>query len=131
MPETDTIEVPDTGSFGITALPGTVPVGKPDTPGLEQDIFNPAKSAAIASQHAASERQRGEQMGYATREMEGRVAQDRQRMDAAYRREAASLDDPALKPWNADKERAERIQGPMEKFGSVANIFAMVASAFT
>lgn len=35
------------------------------------------------------------------------------------------------KPWNADKERAERTTGPMEKFGSAAMVFAGIASAFS
>lgn len=34
-------------------------------------------------------------------------------------------------PWDSEKERAERIQSPLEAFGSAAGIFAMIASAFT
>ena len=34
-------------------------------------------------------------------------------------------------PWDADKEKADRVRSPLEAFGSTAGIFAMIASAFT
>jgi hypothetical protein len=61
-----------------------------------------------------------------------RVERDRGRMDQAFNLESAAANDPALNhPWNADKERSERIRGPLENFGSVGVIFALAASAFT
>ncbi len=36
-----------------------------------------------------------------------------------------------LKPWDADKERAERIRSPLEAFGSYGGVFAMLASGLT
>src|SRR5271166_6597591 len=59
-----------------------------------------------------------------------RLAADRARMDRASRSTEAAAD--SLPPeWNADKERADRIQGPFERFGSAATIFAMIASGFS
>lgn len=61
-----------------------------------------------------------------------RVERDRGRMDQAFGMESAAASDPALNhPWQADKERSERIRGPLENFGSVGTIFALAASAFT
>lgn len=61
-----------------------------------------------------------------------RVERDRGRMDQAFGMESAAASDPALNhPWNSDKERSERIKGPLENFGSVGTIFALAASAFT
>lgn len=61
-----------------------------------------------------------------------RVERDRSRMDQAFSMESAAANDPALThPWNSDKERSERIKGPLENFGSVGTIFALAASAFT
>lgn len=63
---------------------------------------------------------------------QGRIERDRGRMEQAFNMESAAANDPALNhPWNADKERSERIKGPLENFGSVGTIFALAASAFT
>ena len=52
-------------------------------------------------------------------------------MAQSYDLEAADARDPALRPWNAEQEKAKYIRGPMENFGSLGMIFAMAASAFT
>jgi hypothetical protein len=58
-----------------------------------------------------------------------RSKQYRQRMDEMVAREGASIND--LKPWNAEKELAERKTGLWEQFGSPGFIVSMLASAFT
>ena len=58
-----------------------------------------------------------------------RSKQYRQRMDEMVAREGASIND--LKPWNAEKELAERKTGLWDQFGSPGFIVSMLASAFT
>ncbi len=75
-------------------------------------------------------RDRGAALDSADRQMEGRLERDRGERERAYRQEAAGPD--SLPPkWDADAERAKRIRGPIEQFGSVGVIFALAASAFT
>jgi hypothetical protein len=58
-----------------------------------------------------------------------RSKQYRDRMDEMVAREGASIND--LKPWNAEKELAERKTGLWDQFGSPGFIVSMLASAFT
>jgi hypothetical protein len=75
-------------------------------------------------------RDRASAMDRADTQMEGRLERDRAERERAYRQEAAGPD--SLPPkWDADAERAKRIRGPIEQFGSVGVIFALAASAFT
>ncbi len=60
-----------------------------------------------------------------------RFNKDRRDMQESWNLERSAAHDPALRPWNADQERANRVRGPMEQFGSVGFVFAMAASAFT
>lgn len=59
-----------------------------------------------------------------------RMAQDQARMDAMFKAEGVSAAE-LPKPWNAEKEHAKFEHNPIEGFGSVGGLFAMVASAFT
>ncbi len=59
------------------------------------------------------------------------TARHQKDLEESWNYERAAAGDPALRPWNADDERAKRVRGPMEQFGSVGFIFAMAASAFT
>lgn len=75
-------------------------------------------------------RDRGAALDSADKQMEGRLEQDRAERQRAYRQEASGPD--SLPPkWDADAERAKRVRGPIETFGSVGVIFALAASAFT
>lgn len=135
MPETESaLDVPDTSSFGVGFMPQAAPpaAAEPSRSGsdLVADVLNPQRTAAITSQHADIERQHGQEMNYADRQLDDRMREDRSRMDRAYRAEGAAAD--ALPPkWDADKERSERVRGPMEQFGSIGTVFAMAASLFT
>lgn len=55
---------------------------------------------------------------------------DQTRVDAAYKAEGVAASEQ-LKPWDADKEHKRFEHDPIEGFGSVGGLFAMVASAFT
>jgi hypothetical protein len=59
-----------------------------------------------------------------------RMAQDQGRIDAAYKQEGVSAAE-IPKPWNADEQHKKFESNPIEGFGSVGGLFAMVASAFT
>ena len=75
-------------------------------------------------------REKDRHMTVLDREQESRLEADRAKYERAYRAEGAAKD-AIPPPWNADKERADRIRGPMEQFGSVGSVFAMAASMFT
>jgi hypothetical protein len=116
--------------------PGEKPVGNadsvlPQNNFLQDAGYDPAKSAEVSHQLAGIEQKKLDATTWADRQSEGRLEQDRSRMDHAYRLEAASAEDPALRPWNAEQARSSMIRGPLEQFGSIGSIFAMAASAFT
>lgn len=49
----------------------------------------------------------------------------------AYEQESASLNDPALKPWDEAKEQAAHQTDPIQAFGSLGSVFGIIASSFT
>jgi hypothetical protein len=65
-----------------------------------------------------------------TRGADARMAQDQARLDAAYKAEGVALGDMP-RPWNAEQEHKKFESNPIEGFGSIGGLFAMVASAFT
>lgn len=64
-----------------------------------------------------------------TRAADATLSKDQARSEAAYKAEGIGHDE--LKPWDADKEHRKFEHDPIEGFGSVGGLFAMVASAFT
>src|ERR1700730_8750578 len=65
-----------------------------------------------------------------TRDADKRMTQDQARLDAAFKAEGVSAAE-LPRPWDANKEHAKFEHNPIEGFGSVGGLFAMVASAFT
>jgi hypothetical protein len=61
---------------------------------------------------------------------EKRQEQDRAEYVRAYKAEGVAASEQ-LKPWDADKEHKRWESNPIDGFGSVGGLFAMVASAFT
>lgn len=110
---------------------GTDSVLPQRNPFLQDAGYDPAKSTEVSHQLAGIEQKKLDKLTWVDQQAEGRLEQDRSRMDHAYRLEAASADDPALRPWNAEQARSSMIRGPLEQFGSIGSIFAMAASAFT
>jgi hypothetical protein len=108
------------------ALPDYAPYGGANMTGLA-----PGSSGYVSSRLAGEAAAKGEAQTDFDRRAEDQMAQDRQKMAQSYDLEAADARDPALRPWNAEQEKAKYIRGPMENFGSVGMIFAMAASAFT
>lgn len=64
-----------------------------------------------------------------TRAADAKLTSDQARAEKAYTAEGVGHDE--LKPWDANKEHAKFEHDPIEGFGSVGGLFAMVASAFT
>lgn len=64
-----------------------------------------------------------------TRKADTQLSSDQARAEQAYKAEGVGHDE--LKPWDANKEHAKFEHDPIEGFGSVGGVFAMVASAFT
>lgn len=64
-----------------------------------------------------------------TRAADAKLSSDQSRVEKAYTAEGVGHDE--LKPWDANKEHAKFEHDPIEGFGSVGGLFAMVASAFT
>jgi hypothetical protein len=108
------------------ALPDYAPYGGANITGLA-----PGSPGYVSSRLAGEAAAKGEAQTYVDRRAEDQMAQDRQKMAQSYALESAAASDPALRPWNAEQEKAKYIRGPMENFGSVGMIFAMAASAFT
>src|SRR5271156_5693763 len=63
-----------------------------------------------------------------SRAADKRMAQDQAQIDKAFAAEGVSASEQ-LKPWDADKEHKRFESNPLEGFGSVGGLFAMVASA--
>jgi hypothetical protein len=59
-----------------------------------------------------------------------RMNQDQARLDAAFKAEGVAAGELS-KPWNADEQHKKFESNPIEGFGSIGGLFAMVASAFT
>jgi hypothetical protein len=108
------------------ALPDYAPYGGANMTGLA-----PGSPGYVSSRLAGEAAAKGEAQTDFDRRAEDQMRQDRQKMAQSYDLEAADARDPALRPWNAEQEKAKYIRGPMENFGSVGMIFAMAASAFT
>jgi hypothetical protein len=116
--------MPSTTAFAPNLSPAPSP-----QPGFMSDIDASADRAQQALVGPA--RQAAERQSWADQQFQDNSTADIRRQEDAWSRERARADDPALRPWNADQERAARTRGPMEQFGSIGMIFAMAASAFT
>jgi hypothetical protein len=122
---------------GQSALPQAAPSSGPALPdyapygGANMTGLAPGSSDYVSSRLAGEAAAKGEAQTDFDRRAEDQMRQDRQKMAQSYDLEAADARDPALRPWNAEQEKAKYIRGPMENFGSVGMIFAMAASAFT
>lgn len=108
----------------------TTDSGKPTGSAFDALLPDPAKMQAAGSALLGERQKMGEAQSYVDRESFGRMERDRDQMDRAFKAEGAAAS--AIPPkWDADKERKDRISGPMEQFGSVGSVFAMAASLFT
>ena len=96
----------------------------PDTNKSIADLTAATDTFKTAYKNAAGQRDA------AAGQMERRQEQDRAEYLHAYKAEGVAASEQ-LKPWDADKEHKKWESNPIEGFGSVGGLFAMVASAFT
>jgi len=101
------------------------PTVAPPTNALDQFAPPPRLTAALSdltAGHIAETRSISD-------EMEAKLAQDRHRMQQAYVAEGVSAE--SIPTWNEQEMRQHFSHNPMEAFGSLGSVFALVASAFT
>lgn len=144
MPETESaIDVPDTApsSFGGEAVPFqsigglsvTPAIDVPDAPAgasAVSGIMDPAKIERVTGELADIKRRELRQQSYTDQREQERIDSNRDKMARAHDAEGEAKN-AVPPPWNADKEREKRTSGPLEQFGSIGSVFAMMASAFT
>lgn len=119
---------PDTSVLAPTRLTGSGSVIPGSSSG---DSILPDTNPVMSALSKAADRKLGED-SYLRDVYETKLDKDRARMEQAFKQESATADDAAsLQPWNADQQRADRVRGPLEQFGSFSTIFAIAASAFT
>jgi hypothetical protein len=117
-PQPQGATTPDIGSI----------VGSPDVGSL---IGADDKSfAGLVSGLTGMQRQKVETDARLSRESDVQAAKDKALRERAFAQEGAAADDIPLK-WDAEKEHKKWESNPLEGFGSVGGLFAMVASAFT
>jgi hypothetical protein len=125
------------GGYGMPESFGGIPSAGAFAPNLspspQSDFMSDidVRGARVQSDLVGPAKEAREYQSWAGQQLRDNTTQDIRRQEDAWSRERARADDPALRPWNADTERAARTRGPMEQFGSIGMIFAMAASAFT
>lgn len=120
----------------LTVDPATVRRNNPGVPDI--DLFARPKSdldrmvermPAVAKERADITRQQIASGDAIRARMDTRTEEDRARMTRAY--DAMGVEAEKLQPWDADKAREKFRTDPLESFGSLGSVFAMLASAFT
>jgi len=107
----------------------------PDTQPQDTSSPSPDIGSIVGSDQSsisdlvASQRARTAEDFAITRKADVQLDRDQARVERAYTAEGVGHDE--LKPWDADKEHKKFEENPIEGFGSVGGLFAMVASAFT
>lgn len=109
---------------------GEAPASTPPEPDSDPSELTSPRDKDITGGLANLKRQEMTVADANTRRMEQRVEQDRARLNKAFEKEQYAAGNMP-QPWNADQERANRIRGPFENFGSAGMIFAMFASLAT
>src|SRR5882757_9781174 len=92
-------------------------------------LATPADKSSIADLVKAQERKTSADAAI-TGKADRQLDIDQQRLEQAYKAEGVAAGEQ-LKPWDADKEHKKFETDPVEGFGSIGGLFAMVASAFT
>ena len=100
-----------------------------DSPAIA-DLAPPAGGSSSIADLTRMQRARTQEDFGITRQADARAEADRARMEQAYKAEGVAASEQ-LKPWDANKEHKKFEEDPIEGFGSVGGLFAMVASAFT
>ena len=120
------------------ADPGGVPVGTTSPPPVNVGEVVRTTAPAIPSgvdldrlsrEAAAIQRDKSAATDRVNAENIARLERDRARLEQQYN--AAGIGPDDLKPWDADAAREKFRHDPIEEFGSIGSVFAIIASAFT
>lgn len=126
-------ELPPLADPGGVSMPSEPPLEPPPSTALASVPARPpipqTDIAQLSSELAGLQRQKIGANERIYGDMESTLRRDQARVEEAYRQTGIGPND--LKPWDADKAREQFRYDPIEAFGSIGSVFAMVASAFT
>lgn len=105
---------------------GTAPAPNGST--VDDLVVNPAQSKALQDRLVEIKRAQMSSAGGAADETVSRLRRDRAQMEDAFKQTALAPD--ALQPWDQKAKQNEYRTDPVEAFGSVGSVFAMLASSF-
>lgn len=117
------------------ADPGGVPIGTTQAPPdyapavAAPNVQPPADLGRMSSELAEIQRQKVAANEGQYAEIQSTLARDKARMRQAY--DAAGIGPNDLPTWNADEAREKFKYDPIQAFGSIGSVFAIVASSFT
>lgn len=105
----------------------------PATPSREPMTFDdmivtPEKAQALNARLLELKRQQAAQSGAVNDETVRRLRADRAEVERAFR--ATELDPNDLQPWDQKAKQNEYRTDPVEAFGSIGSVFAMLATSF-
>lgn len=122
-------------SVDLTALSqsgrasGAVDPDAYDIPAQQQAPATGANLADLSRQAASIKREEMAAKERITGEEDARLAQHRKVMDARFAQTGVNPDD--FKPWDQSAAQEKYRHDPVQEFGSLGSVFAMMASAFT
>lgn len=108
------------------AAPATPAPQGPDISGL---VVSPQKLLETQKRLEEIARQKAASNAANSSEVTSRLEADRQRMEEAYKKSAAIPEEMTQK-WDSNQKSAEHYTDPVQAFGSVGSVFAMLASSF-
>lgn len=115
----------DTRALGSTPAPAPA---APASPPLDSMVVTPEQQKALQDRLVAIKRNQMASSGGAANETIQRLRSDRAQMEEAFKATAMPADD--LAPWDAKAKSKEYKTDPVEAFGSLGSVFAMLASSF-
>jgi hypothetical protein len=110
-------------AVGSGAVPTTLPA-----PSIDGLVVTPGQMEKTRQQLLEIQKAKMASQDHDRVEISSRLDRDRARMEQAYK--ASAAEPIGLEPWDAQKKAAEHYTDPVQAFGSVGSVFAMLASSF-
>ena len=117
----------DTGAAAPSAAPAAAPA--PAGPDFTSLVRPPSDMAAVQGKLSEIQRQKTAANAANADETIKRLETDRARMETAYKASAV-MPDELKQPWDSNAERAKYSTDPVQAFGSIGSVFAMLATSF-
>lgn len=117
----------DTGAAAPPTAPAAAPA--PAGPDFTSLVRPPSDMAAVQSKLSEIQRQKTAANAANADETIKRLETDRARMETAYKASAV-MPDELKQPWDSNAERAKYSTDPVQAFGSIGSVFAMLATSF-